>query len=118
MASFFPRLFPAGADARPKPLAVITSTSMVSSPRLLKIFLAMRSSMIDDKLVFPLLVRYTLCYRLILGFGGLCLRKLGLFRCFLVFLGVACWRLYFSSTVLWIGWTAMRFFSIPPPYLK
>jgi hypothetical protein len=29
---------------------VMTSTSIVSSPRLLKIFLAMRSSMMDDKL--------------------------------------------------------------------
>ena len=48
MTSAFPRLFPAGADARPKPAVVTTSTSMVSSPRLLKIFLAMRSSMIDD----------------------------------------------------------------------
>jgi hypothetical protein len=41
---------------------------MVSSPRLLKTFLAMRSSMIDDKLVF-LSVRYTFCQGLILGFG-------------------------------------------------
>jgi len=39
---------PAGADALPKPAVVTTSTSMVSSPRLLKIFLAMTSSMIDD----------------------------------------------------------------------
>jgi len=51
MTSAFPRLFPAGALARPKPAVVMTSTSMVSSPLLLKIFLAMRSSIIDDTII-------------------------------------------------------------------
>ena len=52
MTSVFPRLLPAGAAALPKPAVVITSTSMVSSPRLLKIFRAITSSIIDDT-VFP-----------------------------------------------------------------
>ena len=60
MTSFFPRLLPAGAAALPKPLAVMTSTSMVSSPRLLKTLRAMRSSMIDDKRKFPLGALYLL----------------------------------------------------------
>ncbi len=48
--SALPLLAPAGAEAFPNPTVVTMSISSVSSPRLLKIFRAMTSSMTDDML--------------------------------------------------------------------
>ena len=64
--SALPRLFPAGAEDLPKPDAVITSTSIVSSPRLLKIFLEIISSIIDDTIISSRC--YTFCLALIYSF--------------------------------------------------
>ena len=58
VTSAFPLLAPEGADALPNPMEVIMSISMVSSPLLLKTFLAITSSIVVD-ILFTVLVGFS-----------------------------------------------------------